>query len=243
MREGPISIHEGEDLHHKLFHCVYLDPTTGKALLAGAGTGTHVINDYADGECTLPIMGEAEVKLGAGVAAGARLVSDSDGHAIAGSGGESIGKALEAGDTDQVIHYQVEAQSGAPLLVLVAGADLRTKQYYITKFSGGKLILATAGTGFAAVQNAPNLNEAALVPAPNGKVILGATLTAGDRFTADSDGKAAAVTDHTHIENTAAEYAQNATTAAATVVESPGILVEGGNANDVVAYFAAPARI
>jgi hypothetical protein len=234
---------EGEPLHHKLYHCVYLDPTTGKALLAGAGEGTHVINDYADGACTLPIGGEAEVKLGAAVAAGARLVSDSNGHAIAGAGGESIGKALEAGDTDQVIHYQVEAQSGAPLLALVSGADLRTKQYYITKFSAGKLILATAGTGFAAVQNAPNTDAAAFVPAPYGKVILGETLVAGDRFTADASGKAVAVTNHTHIENTAEAYAKNATTAAATVVESPGILVEGGDANDVVAYFAAPARI
>ena len=61
----------------------------------------------------------------------------------------------------------------------------------------------------------------------------GGNVTRGDALTADADGKAVPAAHHTHTENTAAAYARNATTGAASSVRIVGVALVAGVAGDI----------
>lgn len=75
------------------------------------------------------------------------------------------------------------------------------------------------------------------------KVEYGGTVTQGDFLSADASGKAVAVTRHTHTENTAATYTQNATTSAATGGRTIGIAMANGVAGDIGRVLLFPSYI
>ena len=75
------------------------------------------------------------------------------------------------------------------------------------------------------------------------EVVLGGTVTRGDPLTADANGAAVTATRHGHTENTAATYAQNATTATAAVVRIVGFAEVSGVAGDIIAVAIAPILI
>jgi len=75
------------------------------------------------------------------------------------------------------------------------------------------------------------------------RVVLGGTVTRGDRLTSDSNGKAVSATRHTHTENTAGTYSQNATTQAASAVNTIGMALASGVAGDIIPVLLAPALI
>lgn len=78
----------------------------------------------------------------------------------------------------------------------IAGADLRTKQYYVAELTGANTVgvcNAAADVGFGILQNKPNTNEAASV-AHFGKVPAitdgsGTAIAAGDWLGPNSSGK------------------------------------------------------
>lgn len=71
-------------------------------------------------------------------------------------------------------------------------------------------------------------------------VELGGVVARGDGVTADATGKGVAATRHTHTENTAAAYTQNATTAAASGQRKIGIALASGVAGDIIPVLLAP---
>jgi hypothetical protein len=75
------------------------------------------------------------------------------------------------------------------------------------------------------------------------RVALGGTVTRGDRLTADANGKAVSAARHSHTENTAGSYTQNAATAAAAAVNTIGIALASGVAGDIVPVLLAPSMI
>lgn len=87
-----------------------------------------------------------------------------------------------------------------PSRTFKAGADLRTKQYFIVKLSSGDVVLAAAATDnlLGILMNKPNSAENAEVQLVNSqgtcKVVAGGSITAGNMITADSAGKAVATT-------------------------------------------------
>lgn len=72
-------------------------------------------------------------------------------------------------------------------------------------------------------------------------VEYGGTVTRGDELTADANGKAIAATRHSHTENTAAAYAQNAATGTATLTRVIGIANVSGVLGDIGSVAIAPA--
>jgi len=79
-------------------------------------------------------------------------------------------------------------------LTFEAGADLRTKQYYILYLSGDQTVSVSGSNGKAigVLQNEPNSGEAAQVRVSGTtKVIASDTsIAAGDYLTSDGNGKA-----------------------------------------------------
>ncbi len=73
------------------------------------------------------------------------------------------------------------------------------------------------------------------------EVEYGAAVTRGDRLTADASGRAIPVTRHTHTENTAAAYAQNATTGAGTGSVIIGIAMVSGVLGDIGSVNIVPS--
>lgn len=65
------------------------------------------------------------------------------------------------------------------------------------------------------------------------EVEYGGVVTRGDPLTSDANGKAIAVTRHTHTENTAAAYTQNATTGAGSDVRIIGFAAVSGALGDI----------
>lgn len=65
------------------------------------------------------------------------------------------------------------------------------------------------------------------------QVEYGGNVTRGDLLTSDANGKAVAVTRHTHTENTDAAYTQNATTGAASNVRVIGTAEVSGVSGDI----------
>lgn len=72
-------------------------------------------------------------------------------------------------------------------------------------------------------------------------VEYGGNVTRGDQLTSDANGKAVAVTRHTHTENTAASYTQNATTGAAANVQVIGRALMSGVSGDIADVLLGPA--
>ncbi len=72
-------------------------------------------------------------------------------------------------------------------------------------------------------------------------VIYGGVVTRGDLLTTDANGNAVSVTRHTHTENTAAAYTQNATTSTASVVRIIGVAEESGVAADIGSTTVQPS--
>ena len=81
--------------------------------------------------------------------------------------------------------------------ILVAAADLRTKQFYCVKVdSAAKIALCSAAgeSVFGVLQNDPNTGEAAAVMTTGvTKAVAGAALAAGAYVTTDANGKLKAV--------------------------------------------------
>lgn len=86
-------------------------------------------------------------------------------------------------------------------LMVLAGADLRTKQFLFMKLdSNSKAVVCGAGeAGFAILQNAPNTNEVAILRYHGAsRVVTASTDAAGTLVASDANGKAkAAVTGKT----------------------------------------------
>jgi hypothetical protein len=72
-------------------------------------------------------------------------------------------------------------------------------------------------------------------------VVYGGAVTRGDLLTSDASGHAITATRHTHTENTAAAYTQNAATAAAPILRIIGVAEESGVAGDVGSTTVQPA--
>ena len=64
------------------------------------------------------------------------------------------------------------------------------------------------------------------------KVLLGGSVVAGDVIVATTAGALIAATRHTHTENTAGSYTQNATTGAAAQDNTLGVMLEDGVSGD-----------
>lgn len=72
------------------------------------------------------------------------------------------------------------------------------------------------------------------------RLVLGGTVTRGALLTSDAAGKGVAVTQHTHTENTAGTYTQNATTAAAAAKRVIGKALASGVSGDIIPVLLAP---
>ncbi len=68
---------------------------------------------------------------------------------------------------------------------------------------------------------------------------LGGTVTRGQLITSDANGQGVAATQHTHTENTAATYTQNATTQSASAVRVIGKALASGVAGDIIPVLLA----
>ena len=75
------------------------------------------------------------------------------------------------------------------------------------------------------------------------RIVLGGTVTRGQFLTSDANGKGVAATRHTHTENTAATYTQNATTQAASDVNVIGMALKSGVAGDIIPVLINPGAI
>ena len=71
-------------------------------------------------------------------------------------------------------------------------------------------------------------------------VVYGGDVVRGDVLTSDADGKAVAAARHTHTENVAAAYTQDATTSAADEVHTAGVALVSGEAGDIGYALLAP---
>lgn len=96
----------GADLSEKLNYLAHVD-TDGDIVLAGAGE--HVIGVIYEAaglakQVTVQFGGIAKVVLGATVAAGARVASDSAGKAVTATSNQfEVGTALEGGAVNEVV--------------------------------------------------------------------------------------------------------------------------------------------
>ena len=63
---------------------------------------------------------------------------------------------------------------------------------------------------------------------------IGGTVTRGNLITSDASGQGVAATQHTHTENTAASYTQNAVTVAASAVRVIGKALASGVSGDII---------
>lgn len=75
------------------------------------------------------------------------------------------------------------------------------------------------------------------------QVVFGGTVTQGDFLVSDTNGNAISATRHTHTENTAGAYAQNATTGAASGQRSIGIAMCNGVSGDVGTVLLQPSFV
>jgi hypothetical protein len=72
-------------------------------------------------------------------------------------------------------------------------------------------------------------------------VLYGGTVTRGDELTSDASGRAITATRHTHTENTAAAYVQNAISGTAVLTRIIGIANVSGVIGDIGSVAIAPA--
>lgn len=112
---------------------------------------------------------------------------------------------------------------------IVAGGDLRTKQFYGVKLSADRtVVISTAGAVFAVLQNAPNTDEhAALANEGSCKIKLGGVVNYGEQITTDSAGKFVKLTP--------------STASGGTHKDSLGTAMETGTTDDVITAMLHPA--
>lgn len=118
---------------------------------------------------------------------------------------------------------------------------------YDATIGKGLCVKKGSSVGSVAICSATTDKIIGLTPAPNGGVSgqkwpvviwgvalakLGGSVVAGDMLTTDGSGQLIALTRHTHTENTASSYTQNATTAAASVVTKAGRAIEDGSSGE-----------
>jgi len=72
------------------------------------------------------------------------------------------------------------------------------------------------------------------------RIVLGGTVARGQLLTSNSLGRGVVATQHVHVENLAAAYTQNATTAAASAVRTIGRALASGVAGDIIPVLIAP---
>jgi len=73
------------------------------------------------------------------------------------------------------------------------------------------------------------------------EIEVGGAINRGDPVTTDANGKAVASTRHTHVENTAAAYVQNAVTNAASAERIIGFAMVNAVAGDIADVLLAPS--
>lgn len=134
-----------------------------------------------------------------------------------------------------------------PQLTKTFVADGAIAKRRIVKFGGadGKAAQADAATdalfGVAADLDAADGARVDVHMAGVAEVEYGGNVTRGALLTADADGKAIAVTRHTHTENAAGTYTQDATTGAGSAGRVIGIALVSGVAGDIGSVQIAPA--
>ena len=74
-------------------------------------------------------------------------------------------------------------------------------------------------------------------------VVFGGTVNQGDLLVSDANGKAVAATRHTHTENTASSYAQDATTGAGSAQRTIGVAMCDGVLNDIGTVLLCPSFV
>lgn len=135
--------------------------------------------------------------------------------------------------------------------------ELLAKNFTATGAIGAQLIVKANADGTISVAGAPTdallgVNaEVALANGDHGDVIMagiadvvfGGTVTAGQLLTANASGQAVPATRHTHTENTAASYTQNATTGPASAGMVIGVALVNGVAGDVGQVLIAPGYV
>lgn len=137
-----------------------------------------------------------------------------------------------------------------PSLIKNFTAEAAVALYRIVKFGAadGKVLQAAAAgdamfgvsiqPGGAAIDARCDVAVAGIAD-----VEYGGNVTRGDALTADANGKAVAATRHTHTENTAGAYAQNATTGAAAAVRTIGVAMVSGVSGDIGQVLIAPGHV
>lgn len=117
--------------------------------------------------------------------------------------------------------------------------------YTIAKFGAddNTLSVATASTeeliGVFQHTTAAAGDEVRVMLVGISEVKLGGTVTRGNLITSDASGQGVATTQHTHTENTAGTYTQNATTAAASAVRVIGKALASGVSGDLIPVLLA----
>lgn len=118
---------------------------------------------------------------------------------------------------------------------------------HIVKFAAAAGQVETAAAATDAVLGVTGVRGAALagdridvVLDGIADVVFGGAIAQGDLVTTDATGAALKATRHTHVENTAAAYTQNATTAAASGERIVGIAMVGGVAGDIGSILLTP---
>lgn len=108
----------------------------------------------------------------------------------------------------------------------------------------GSFVQATAATdkilGILGDLDVVSGNIASVVVLGPTKAKLGGSVVAGDHLTATTAGALIAATRHTHTENTAGSYTQNATTGTAAVDNICAIALEDGASGDYALVLVVP---
>lgn len=136
-----------------------------------------------------------------------------------------------------------------PILAKNYKAEAALTAYRIVKpgTADGQVLLAAAATDFlVGVTNeiSAAINERAdVIVAGIAEVELGGTVARGDPITADAAAKGVTATRHTHTENTAGTYTQNATTAAGSGQRRIGFALISGVAGDIIPVLLAPGYL
>ena len=134
-----------------------------------------------------------------------------------------------------------------PLLTKTFKAGGALTKYRIVKFGSDddSVVQATAATdalmGVVAELDVSSGERGDIHLAGVAQVVYGGTITRGDLLTADSNGKAVKVTRHTHTENTAASYTQNATTGVGSGERIIGVAMVSGVSGDIGSVLIQPA--
>ncbi|MFA5825837.1 MAG: capsid cement protein [Gallionellaceae bacterium] len=134
-----------------------------------------------------------------------------------------------------------------PILIKSGKAEGAIAAHRIVKFGAadGGVLQASAATdamfGVSAELSALTGERCDVIKLGDADVEYGGAVTRGDELTADADGKAITATRHTHTENTAAAYAQNAATGTATLPRIIGVANVSGVLGDIGSVAIAPA--